>query len=348
MMSGPACGQRDTRRVPATGRPRRRPRGDRAGARAASGPCDGLITSPASSFVIQYVNSVPLRGSFGSTEAATETCPCGGSCGFDVCGWLAPHAHITASIQAFMAAPHCNRRTAREAVAARARAARAMGAHGRPRGRPPAREGEVREMVRAADGVGVALRAATMTRTLGKTMVETNPGTVLAGKYRVERVLGDGRHGRRRRRAARAARRARRDQVPRARALRDSTKRSSAFLREARAAVQIKSEHVARVLDVGTLESGAPYIVMEYLDGQRSRAAAAAPRARSPIADAASTTCSRPARRSPRRTRSASSIAISSRRTCSSRRAATDATRQGARLRHLEVVSTERCASIRR
>src|SRR5690606_4039186 len=39
------------------------------------------------------------------------------------------------------------------------------------------------------------------------------------------------------------------------------------FLREARAAVQIQSEHVARVMDVGTLDSGAPYIVMEFLRG---------------------------------------------------------------------------------
>lgn len=39
------------------------------------------------------------------------------------------------------------------------------------------------------------------------------------------------------------------------------------FLREARAAVKIKSEHVARVSDVGTLENGAPYMVMEFLDG---------------------------------------------------------------------------------
>jgi serine/threonine-protein kinase len=39
------------------------------------------------------------------------------------------------------------------------------------------------------------------------------------------------------------------------------------FLREARAAVRIKSEHVARVTDVGTLENGAPYMIMEYLDG---------------------------------------------------------------------------------
>jgi serine/threonine-protein kinase len=39
------------------------------------------------------------------------------------------------------------------------------------------------------------------------------------------------------------------------------------FDREARAAVKIKSEHVARVSDVGRLENGAPYIVMEYLEG---------------------------------------------------------------------------------
>jgi serine/threonine-protein kinase len=39
------------------------------------------------------------------------------------------------------------------------------------------------------------------------------------------------------------------------------------FSREARAAVKLKSDHVARVLDVGTLDSGSPYMVMEYLDG---------------------------------------------------------------------------------
>jgi serine/threonine-protein kinase len=39
------------------------------------------------------------------------------------------------------------------------------------------------------------------------------------------------------------------------------------FAREARAAVKIKSEHVARVTDVGKLENGSPYMVMEYLEG---------------------------------------------------------------------------------
>ena len=35
------------------------------------------------------------------------------------------------------------------------------------------------------------------------------------------------------------------------------------FLREARAATQLKSEHVARVTDVGTMADGAPFMVME-------------------------------------------------------------------------------------
>ncbi|MEO8182434.1 MAG: serine/threonine-protein kinase [Deltaproteobacteria bacterium] len=40
------------------------------------------------------------------------------------------------------------------------------------------------------------------------------------------------------------------------------------FAREARASVQIKSEHVARVFDVGNLADGSPFIVMEYLEGK--------------------------------------------------------------------------------
>ena len=39
------------------------------------------------------------------------------------------------------------------------------------------------------------------------------------------------------------------------------------FLREARAAARLRSPHITRVFDVGTFDDGAPYIVMEYLDG---------------------------------------------------------------------------------
>jgi serine/threonine protein kinase len=39
------------------------------------------------------------------------------------------------------------------------------------------------------------------------------------------------------------------------------------FTRESKACVRLKSEHVARVLDVGTLENNSPYMVMEFLEG---------------------------------------------------------------------------------
>jgi eukaryotic-like serine/threonine-protein kinase len=40
------------------------------------------------------------------------------------------------------------------------------------------------------------------------------------------------------------------------------------FLREGRAAIKIRSEHVVRVRDVATLPGGTPYLVMEYLEGK--------------------------------------------------------------------------------
>jgi hypothetical protein len=44
----------------------------------------------------------------------------------------------------------------------------------------------------------------------------------------------------------------------------DSVRR---FLQEARTAASLKGEHIARVYDVGQLDSGEPYLVMEQLDG---------------------------------------------------------------------------------
>jgi serine/threonine protein kinase len=91
-------------------------------------------------------------------------------------------------------------------------------------------------------------------------------GDILAGKYRVERVLGAGGMG-----VVVAAHHIPLDErvalkflLPEAVGNSDAIAR---FTREARAAVKIKSEHVARIIDVGTLANGAPFIVMEYLDG---------------------------------------------------------------------------------
>src|SRR5262249_171829 len=91
-------------------------------------------------------------------------------------------------------------------------------------------------------------------------------GDMLAGKYRVERVLGAGGMG-----VVVAATHVALNQLVAAKFLLPAAlnhpEASARFLREARAAVQIHSEHVARVIDVGTLENGAPYMVMEYLQG---------------------------------------------------------------------------------
>jgi eukaryotic-like serine/threonine-protein kinase len=94
----------------------------------------------------------------------------------------------------------------------------------------------------------------------------TTPGAILANKYRVERVLGQGGMG-----VVVEARHLTLDErvalkflLP---AFAKHQEAAARFLREARAAVKIKSAHVARVSDVGTLESGAPYMVMEYLAG---------------------------------------------------------------------------------
>jgi len=92
-------------------------------------------------------------------------------------------------------------------------------------------------------------------------------GQLLAGKYRVERVLGQGGMG-----VVVAAHHVVLDEVVAIKFLLPEALRSAEavarFEREARAAVKIKSEHVARVTDVGRLETGAPYMVMELLRGR--------------------------------------------------------------------------------
>jgi serine/threonine-protein kinase len=91
-------------------------------------------------------------------------------------------------------------------------------------------------------------------------------GQVLAGKYRVDRIIGQGGMG-----VVVAATHLQLDEhVALKFLLPDAVRQPEVverFAREARAASKIKSEHVARVIDVGTLETGAPYMVMEYLDG---------------------------------------------------------------------------------
>jgi serine/threonine-protein kinase len=91
-------------------------------------------------------------------------------------------------------------------------------------------------------------------------------GAVLAGRYRIDRVLGQGGMG-----IVVQAMHLQLHQpvavkllLPEVLANHQVVQR---FLREAQAAVRLRSEHVARVIDVGTLDTGAPYMVLEYLEG---------------------------------------------------------------------------------
>jgi eukaryotic-like serine/threonine-protein kinase len=97
-------------------------------------------------------------------------------------------------------------------------------------------------------------------------VVGVSEGDILAGKYRIEKILGAGGMG-----VVVAAQHVQLDErVAIKFLLPDVLGNAEAvgrFVREARAAVKIKSEHVARVIDVGTLENGSPYMVMEYLEG---------------------------------------------------------------------------------
>ncbi len=93
-----------------------------------------------------------------------------------------------------------------------------------------------------------------------------NPGDVLDEKYRVDELIGYGAMG--------FVLRAWHMQLDEPVAVKlllpelaTSHEALVRFEREARAAFRIKSEHVARVLDVGRLASGQPYMVMEYLQG---------------------------------------------------------------------------------
>ncbi|MEO5730756.1 MAG: serine/threonine-protein kinase [Byssovorax sp.] len=91
-------------------------------------------------------------------------------------------------------------------------------------------------------------------------------GDLIAGKYQVEHVLGEGAMGV----VVSALHLTLRQRVAIKILLPQAMERPEGiarFLREARAAAAVQSEHVARVLDVGTLENGIPYLVMEHLSG---------------------------------------------------------------------------------
>jgi serine/threonine protein kinase len=91
-------------------------------------------------------------------------------------------------------------------------------------------------------------------------------GEVVAGKYRVERTLGVGGMG-----VVVAARHVELGRLVALKFMRaDALDKGGAerFVREARIAASLDSEHVAQVMDVGRTERGDPYLVMELLSGR--------------------------------------------------------------------------------
>ena len=90
-------------------------------------------------------------------------------------------------------------------------------------------------------------------------------GAVIAGKYRIDRMLGRGGMG-----IVFRAMHLQLEQHVAIKFLLPEVKNARVvqrFMREAQATVRLRSEHVARVIDVGALDTGAPYIVLEYLAG---------------------------------------------------------------------------------
>lgn len=93
------------------------------------------------------------------------------------------------------------------------------------------------------------------------------PGSLVGGKYRIVRLIGDGGMG--------SVHEARHEQLGIPVALKflrpDIAERpglAARFLQEARVSATLQSPHVVRVSDVDTAADGSPYLVMELLAGE--------------------------------------------------------------------------------
>ena len=127
---------------------------------------------------------------------------------------------------------------------------------------------DFRERVRRIAHFGVATDLQTSTEMGGSMSANTHltPGDVIAGRYRIARVIGRGGMG-----IVYAA-----DHLQLARPVAVKVLKAGVppvarkrFAREARAVAQLRSQHVCRVFDAGSLAAGdRPYMVMEMLVGE--------------------------------------------------------------------------------
>jgi serine/threonine-protein kinase len=101
----------------------------------------------------------------------------------------------------------------------------------------------------------------------GEGAANTRVGKLLGGKYRLVRLLGAGGMG--------EVYEAQHELIGRRFAIKflhpqlaSNTEVVARFQREAQAAGGLENENIAAVVDAGTADDGAPYLVMEYLDGE--------------------------------------------------------------------------------
>lgn len=96
--------------------------------------------------------------------------------------------------------------------------------------------------------------------------IDAQIGSVVSEKYQIERILGVGGTA-----IVTAARHLLLDELVALKFLLSSSIHNPEslmrFSREARATAKLRSEHVVRAFDMGSLPSGTPYLVMEYLQG---------------------------------------------------------------------------------
>jgi serine/threonine protein kinase len=113
---------------------------------------------------------------------------------------------------------------------------------------------------------GPAARDGSATVPASSLVLPFRVGDVLGGKYRVEKLIGEGAMG-----YVVAATHLELDERVALKFLRPEMLHTEGvvarFAREARAAAKVKSEYIARVFDVGILPDGAPFMVMEHLEG---------------------------------------------------------------------------------
>lgn len=106
-----------------------------------------------------------------------------------------------------------------------------------------------------------------MTLSLNPHAPELAPGDIIAGKFRVEAIIGEGGMA-----FVMVATHLELDERVALKFIHSEFRKQegvvSRFRAEARAVARMKGEHVARVMDVAATESGHPFIVMEYLDGE--------------------------------------------------------------------------------